>query len=113
MATGRRVPVAIKTPEALLGGILERAGELVAIPFLGLWDLFALAFDDRVVVESDGERAIEYLEREGEFVPSGLKKSAGKFGDCITRFRSRLRPGVPGGTPRGPQAPTDVLYLEP
>jgi hypothetical protein len=91
---------------------LEQAGEPVAVPVLRLWDLFALALNDGVVTETEGDQATDHLEREDEFIPGALRKSAGPFAETIRRFDSRLRRRH-RGAPADPAGPRDRLYLDP
>ena len=88
---------------------LQEAGEAVAVPVARLWDLAALAWDDQVLDEKDGERAIDHLQHEEEGVPRPF--SIVKFRDAIKAFPSRLRRAPAGATPSGPRSPTEPLYL--
>jgi hypothetical protein len=93
---------------------LERAGEPVAIPVLGLWGVFAVAFDDGAVNADDGKRAIDDLQHESEFVPKGLARlNLEEFGRAIAQFNSRLRCPRTGATPSSPRRPQETLYLYP
>jgi hypothetical protein len=75
-----------------------------------MWDTFALALDDGAVSADDGERGIEHLEHETEYIPKSLRKPA-NFATAIRTFASRLRMAPQGATPGPPRGPQETLYL--